>query len=734
MATLRRFGARNVLLLHSEVSQYVLPADLAALIVVIGDKEPPLALIKQAAPLLRQNGAAGGALLAGVTALDGGLGFRNLADISKAPRAAILGIIKSISHEWPEVSCRVIDIDPDWQGPLRANKIANALQAGLPLEVGLTADAAYQLILEKVDQEAIAEWRPDAGEVVVVSGGARGVTAHIARKLAHSGVKLHLLGRSAMPEELPEWCKNVASLDEMKQAVMANTAELLTPKMVQGKAKKLMVDSEILATLAACREQGAEVNYHSIDVTDGAAIKELIGEITEQEGPVSALVHGAGVLADNLFTAMSDEDYWRVYNTKVVGFNNLLAACGNSLKHIVLFSSTTARLGRRGQSNYAAANEVLNKSAEAYQRTHQNCLVKAMGWGPWAGGMVNSSLARLFSEEGIGLIDLEAGADLLARELAETKGAVEVVVLKAGSLLPAELFVPVEPKTATGDFGELAFKSEISLESVPVLASHALGDHYVVPFALALEWLLEGALVLAPGKNIASINNVRLLSGLKLGVNEAIAIYVCGKKTNDNSMLLSILNRRGGVLLPAYQAEVVLSDELPEVSKEVIKLSALRKVPLKVADIYKKYLFHGRKLVAFTDKPALSAAGARVHAHVSGGAQEWLKDPLSDEWLGEPLLLDGCFQLAIVWSTEQLGEPCLPVSVGKYSQYVTSFPSTSVEISMRLKEQNGKKLFFDISLSSGNKLLAFLEDYEALMDGRLTEAFAAGRKTGAGVP
>ena len=50
---------------------------------------------------------------------------------------------------------------------------------------------------------------------------------------------------------------------------------------------------------------------------------------------------------------------------------------------------------------------------------------------------------------------------------------------------------------------------------------------------------------------------------------------------------------------------------------------------------------------------------------------------------------------------------------------------------MRFTRQIENKLFFNVNFSSGNKLLAILEDYEAEMNERLEEAFCLGRQTGA---
>ena len=89
------------------------------------------------------------------------------------------------------------------------------------------------------------------------------------------------------------------------------------------------------------------------------------------------------------------------------------------LRAIGLFSSSTARFGRSGQSDYAMANEVLNKAAQTLARRLPACRVVSIGWGPWDGGMVNEPLKKLFASEGVGVIGLEEGAMKLWQEAKE---------------------------------------------------------------------------------------------------------------------------------------------------------------------------------------------------------------------------------------------------------------------------------------------------------------------------
>src|SRR5204863_9574660 len=120
------------------------------------------------------------------------------------------------------------------------------------------------------------------------------------------------------------------------------------------------------------------------------------------------------VHADKRIVDLTGEGFDQVYAAKEDGLRNLLDLLGQEeLKALVLFSSTTARLGRAGQLAYACANEVLNKTAQVESRRRPGTRVVAINWGPWDGGMVTPGLRKMFESEGVGVIPLLDGSMFL---------------------------------------------------------------------------------------------------------------------------------------------------------------------------------------------------------------------------------------------------------------------------------------------------------------------------------
>lgn len=104
----------------------------------------------------------------------------------------------------------------------------------------------------------------------------------------------------------------------------------------------------------------------------------------------------------------------------------------DSLKLLVFMSSVSASFGNRGQSDYGAANGVLNGIAMLVA-ARWNTRVCAINWGPWdKTGMVTEEVKRQFATRGIQVIPLAAGVEALAREIASEDVSTPVVVIGGG--------------------------------------------------------------------------------------------------------------------------------------------------------------------------------------------------------------------------------------------------------------------------------------------------------------
>ena len=354
----------------------------------------------------------------------------------------LAGVVKTAAREWPGASLKAIDVaDPS----TAAAEIIDELFLGGPaLEVGIGADGARAVVqIEPLTMTGTKSAALEPGSVIIVSGGARGVTGSSVARLAEEwNVKLALLGRSA----LAEWPEGVPLSTDSVQitaalaAVASKKGQTVDFTGIQKQAQSLAASAEVQMSLANLDARGVDAMYLSADVNDPAQVQAALDQVRQTWGSIDGIVHGAGVLRDKAIVDMTPDRVADVFGPKVGGLSVLLEATKEDpIQLIAIFSSIAARAGNAGQSAYAAANEVLNKVAAAEaQRRGEWCRVRSYNWGPWAGGMVDAGLAAHFEKQGIALLDVDLGAQFFVDELSLDGEGVERVVLAAPSF-PASM-------------------------------------------------------------------------------------------------------------------------------------------------------------------------------------------------------------------------------------------------------------------------------------------------------
>jgi hypothetical protein len=719
------------------------PAALGGLVLVApaGGGDPFLAAtlgaLRRAAPALRAAGRQGAALLVTVSRLDGAFGLRGLDPRREPVDGGLAGLAKTAAHEWPEVRCKAVDLAGDFAGAdgAAAALVAEMFLAGPP-EVGLAREGRWRLerVAEPVTPGGVAPLGP--GDVVLLSGGARGVTAEAAVALARAcRPTLVLLGRSPAPEPEPDWLAALSGEAEIKRALAQRANGSASPRKVGEEYGRVAAGREVRRTLARVEAAGGRAAYRPVDVRDAAAVAEALAAVRRDLGPVRGLVHGAGVLADARIEDKTDEQFGRVYGTKVAGLRNLLAAVvPEELRALVVFSSSTARFGRAGQVDYAVANEALNKLAQQQARRLPGCRVVSLNWGPWDGGMVTPALKNVFEQEGIGLIPPEAGGDHLVRELSGGGRDVEVVVLAPGpapalAAAPAGPAVPARPLPA-------AFERTLERDHYPVLDDHVLDGRPVVPMALILEWLAHGALHHNPGFVFHGCDDFRILQGVILDGKGAPVVRVgAGKAALRDGLYTVPAELRGrrpdGREVLHARAEVVLAAELPPAPAAALA-PALGRYGRTPEEVYRGLLFHGPLLHALEEVEGCGPEGIAARVRGAPAPAAWLAQPLRQKWLADPLVLDGSFQLLVLWSREQRGAASLPCHVRRYRQFRRAFPADGTRVLARVTRADGLHALADIDYLDGEgRVVARLEGYECVIDAGLERAFSHRRVAGA---
>ncbi|MEM6931543.1 MAG: polyketide synthase dehydratase domain-containing protein, partial [Myxococcota bacterium] len=362
----------------------------------------------------------------------------------------------------------------------------------------------------------------------------------------------------------------------------------------------------------------------------------------------------------------------------------LAATRSDPLDTILLFSSVAGRCGNQGQADYAMANEVLAKvAAMERSRRGDECLVRALQWGPWEGGMVTPQLKAHFEAQGVPLIGLDAGARMLVAEVADRRPLTEVVL--GGEPRMAPLADP-----GAGD-GGIRLRLRAHRRSHPYLADHQVRDTPVVPVVLVLEWFARAGQVFRPALALQSFRDVKVTKGISLSGfdngGDWFDITVREVSNGTGSVLTLSLTDLDGK--PHYTA---LADMVPELAPAPPSPDRPRLDPVGDSPIYDgNILFHGQTFQVIDALEGASDEGLAARL-TSNAEAAWGREP----WQTDPAALDGGLQLALLYSARMLGGASLPMGVASMRTFRTGPPDGPLRAVLRGETRGRDKTITDI--------------------------------------
>ncbi|MFV2071685.1 MAG: SDR family NAD(P)-dependent oxidoreductase [Thermoanaerobaculales bacterium] len=715
------------------------PEELAGLVLVADGATTDediawfFALVQAAAPRLT---TAERAVFAGISRLGGSFGLTGLAAGAPACSGGLAGLVKTAAWEWPSVECRAIDVAVELDDLERtAEQVVRAVlgaPGAVPLELGIHENRIVTPVLEKTSPPQAGSFPFGPGDLVVLSGGARGVTAEVAVAFAAAGgPRLALLGRSPEPVTEPEWLEGLENERAIQQALLDHDDGAPTPRAIQAACRRVLAGREIRANLERIRAAGSQVEYLSVDVDDADAVQRCVAGLRARHGAVHGLVHGAGVLADSLIADKKPADFEAVYRTKVCGLRNLLNALADEpLRAMVLFASSTARFGRKGQADYAVANEVLNKMAQDEARARPGCRALSVNWGPWDGGMVTPTLRALFAQEGIEVIGLEAGARYLVDELSCEASAVEVVVLGAGSALPERSVFPTSPGSAESAASKLGsgvvLERSLEVGSHQFLAAHVLNGKAVLPAAMIIEWLAYAVESAYPELMFTGFEDLRIFKGVRLAPGERIELRVTAgaAEHGPDGLRVPVELFSGADSTANSRATIVLASELPAPEPSAQPPVVAPYGP-GIDEVYETLLFHGPLMAGIEVVEGCSEEGIVAEVRSASPPDEWMTDPHASAWINDPLALDCAFQMLVLWTLEHDGRRSLPTRAARFCRFAP-FPGDGLRIAARVTCAEANRVVADIEwVDRESRLVARMTGYECVADASLAAAFRA---------
>ncbi|WP_156516441.1 SDR family NAD(P)-dependent oxidoreductase, partial [Nocardia arizonensis] len=597
----------------------------------------------------------GRAAFATVTRLDGDLGYRGAADPVSALLGGAGGAVKTLAAEQPSLFCRALDIEPALTGAGFAARVLEELSdsARDTVEVGIDAAGNRRTLVPSryADAETIVAVRAREAQpatvltdqdVLVVTGGARGVTATCVLALAEqSAARFVLLGRSELKPE-PQWALGVDDSDLKQAALRALAGTGVTPRDIERECGAIRGVREIRATLDAL---GQRAEYFAVDVTDEAAVRAALAPVRDS---ITGVVHGAGVLADSMIVAKTADSVRRVFEPKIAGLTAVLAALGE-LRHLVLFTSVAGLFGNAGQADYATANEALCRFAASYRAANPDCHVTAVDWGAWDGGMVTAELREYFRARGIPLLPPESGAAAFTEQFTAERAGDTVVLIGAATALSGPDTAAPTPVRAVRAVGDLTADA--------VIAAHRVGEHIVLPATFGLGAMINLAERRMPGRVVVGVNDFEVLKGIVFDHPVDTIEIELDPRDGDAAIVRAAVHADGAV---RFRAVLTLADGPAEATA---RLSVPHGEATDAAVIYREGVqFHapalqGMRTVRAASDTAIVLECELPAATVAAGAYSGrLHDPVQAD-----LILQG----PPVLGHRLLGSACLPLGVGR---------------------------------------------------------------------
>jgi len=661
-------------------------------------------------------------LIASVTAMDGRHG--NIGERFNSVQCAASGVTKSYYFEQTHLRMRALDLHPELilDAVQAAEHIDSDLfEIGGEIEIGLDRDGRrWTLVAFAEDLEE--EMTPlQSDDTWLVSGGGSGVTAAsvigVACNSLNAGAYFALLGRSSLLEETEAWVEwSEVQLGERKtvlreELMAASDSGKVTMVEWNTAWQKYSRSRDVYITIKTIQETGNEASYHSVDVMDTEGLKQLGASLGR---PITGIIHGAG-LEDSKLVASKDYNVFdKVIRVKIDGWQSLLAAVeasGGELRFASCFTSVSGRFGNNGQTDYSAANSVLD--AEMARLTASgSCRAVAIAWTGWrdVGMATRGSFQAVFDAAGIDTISVEKGVEIFVGEALQGG---KRRVLGCGNLgtmdafdafresplrLPAEMagiiadpyrFPFVDKVLSFDERQSLTTQTTLSVADHPFLSDHAIEGVPYHPGVMALEMFAENALLLRPSACLAGFEDVSFGLPVKLLKGE-MAVRVHSELIRGDGemswiecrLLSDLSNSKGEVfgerehhkavvrvverrddLGPFLQSEV---DALPQLGTPA--LGELVELP---SFIYRRYFHgprfqsHGGVLRGIGDADTPGADGIALMRHQLPRLDQFALEAQGEVVLLEslPMLIEAGFQNAGLVAMESEGFSSLPVGI-----------------------------------------------------------------------
>jgi len=401
-------------------------------------------------------------------------------------KALVLGLVRTIPKEYPQISCRSIDFELETMDLINKKSNWPWEQTASRLWREITSGSADVVVVYRGINRLVPSFDPhplpDPGSmktiprlrpkgVYMITGGLGGIGLTLARFLAETvQARLLLLDRAAIPPR-EEWEQRM-SLQSSATPPTQNNEDRINSKI------KSLVEMENL---------GAEIMVRNADVSDLHQMRGVLNEVENKWGPVNGIIHAAGIVMGGLIQQISLRQIQEGFSSKVYGTlaldelvrerwieNTITSSTSSPLDFFILCSSLNTLAGVMGEAIYCSANAYLDAYAH-YASAKYSFFTHAVNWDAWQ----NVGFAEEVHKQWLNtLINTGGGSpvDELFKHGIKPEQGVEIFkrILCAGTPQIAVSTIPLEEK----------FKKSAGLETMllkPITAPKLSKSRYPRP-------------------------------------------------------------------------------------------------------------------------------------------------------------------------------------------------------------------------------------------------------------
>ena len=353
--------------------------------------------------------------------------------------AGARGVARALVREWPGVTVRAVWIEGG--ASIAVDRVLDALAAaGSDLDLVLRGDRLLRQEIEARPPRVTTgdSIRLGPNSLMVLLGGGDGITAEAAHAVAvRYGCRIAVIGRTPFPDTPP--FEDIEDGPALRQAVV----DALERETGEAQGEELWSRFHLVSrqralwrTRRRVEAMGATFAYAQADATRAEELARALDEIRVAHGPIHAVVHGAGLTEDGLVASKSVESFRRVLYAKAHSVFHLRALLRDDpLQVVLLFSSLAAHAGTAGQTDYVAANEILEALGREWN-AQVAYPVRSIRWSVWTeAGLASTALRQQMARLGLAGIGNHAGTSHFLEELARGGKDDECVLVAPPSTL-----------------------------------------------------------------------------------------------------------------------------------------------------------------------------------------------------------------------------------------------------------------------------------------------------------